>query len=204
MANCISFIVFLHTEAVTGCPAHAGCMCDSRSVRLAIQERLEHFFVLTVWWFVFECQIVRQHSVISCTLLHTCEFLQQTWIFLKIKYIGHLVVLYKLPNSPILPSEQQTLLLHCVDVRLQVSTITCSSSGCKNIIIIIIFLHGLGRLTCSGFDALPSFLGASTISSSSRFAVEGVFRQSGVVHSFEVDDPVLFVFESNVLYPRDL
>ena len=54
------------------------------------------------------------------------------------------------------------------------------------IIIIIIFLHGLGRLTCSGIDALPSFPGASTISSSSRFVVEGVFRESGVVHSFKV------------------
>ena len=42
------------------------------------------------------------------------------------------------------------------------------------------------------------------ISSSSRFAVEGVFRQSGVVHSFKVVDPVLFVFESHVLYSRDL
>ena len=62
------------------------------------------------------------------------------------------------------------------------------------IIIIIIFLHGLGRLTCSGIDALPSFPGASTISSSSGFVVEGVFRQSGVVHSFKVVDPVLFVF----------
>jgi len=27
------------------------------------------------------------------------------------------------------------------------------------IIIIIIFFHGLGRLTCSGIDALPSFPG---------------------------------------------
>jgi len=33
----------------------------------------------------------------------------------------------------------------------------------KNFIIIIIFLHGLGRLTCSGFDAFPSFPRASTI-----------------------------------------
>jgi hypothetical protein len=39
------------------------------------------------------------------------------------------------------------------------------------IIIIIIFLHGLGRLTCSAIDALPSFPRASTISSSSRFVV---------------------------------
>ena len=54
------------------------------------------------------------------------------------------------------------------------------------IIITIIFLHGLGRLTCFGIDALPSFPGASTISSSSRFVVEGVFRESGVVHSFKV------------------
>jgi hypothetical protein len=58
------------------------------------------------------------------------------------------------------------------------------------IIIIIIFLHGLGRLTCSGFDALPSFPGASTISSSSKFVVEGVFRESGVVRSLKVVDPV--------------
>jgi len=70
--------------------------------------------------------------------------------------------------------------------------------------VIIIFLHGLGRLTCSGIDALPSFPGASTISSSSRFVVEGVFRQSGVVRSFNVVDPVLFVFESHVFYSRDL
>jgi len=72
------------------------------------------------------------------------------------------------------------------------------------IIIIIIFLHGLGRLTCSGIEALPSFPGASTISSSSRFVVEGVFWGSGVVHSFKVVDPGLFVFESHVLYFRDL
>ena len=31
----------------------------------------------------------------------------------------------------------------------------------------LFFLHGLGRLTCSGIDALPSFPGTSTISSSS-------------------------------------
>ena len=72
------------------------------------------------------------------------------------------------------------------------------------IMIMIIFLHGLGRLTCSGIDALPSFPGASVIPSSPGFVVEGVFRESGVVHSFEVVDPVLFVFESHVLYSRDL
>ena len=65
--------------------------------------------------------------------------------------------------------------------------------------IIIIFLHGLGRLTCSGIDALPSFPGVSTVSSSSRFVVEGVRRESGIVHSFKLVDPVLFVFEPHVL-----
>ena len=69
---------------------------------------------------------------------------------------------------------------------------------------IIIFLHGLGRLTCSGIDALPSFPEASAIPSSLGFVGEGVFRESGVVHSFEVVDPVLFVFESRVLYSRDV
>jgi hypothetical protein len=48
--------------------------------------------------------------------------------------------------------------------------------------ITIIFLHGLGRLTCSGIDALPSFPGASAIPSSPGFVCEGVFRESGVVH----------------------
>jgi hypothetical protein len=59
-------------------------------------------------------------------------------------------------------------------------------------------------LTCSGIDALPSFPGASAIPSSSEFVGEGVFRESGVVRSFEVVDPVLSVFESHVLYSRDL
>ena len=58
----------------------------------------------------------------------------------------------------------------------------------------------MGRLTCSGIDAIPSFLGASTVSSSS-FVVEGVFRQSGVVRSFKVVYLVLFVFESHVCIP---
>ena len=72
------------------------------------------------------------------------------------------------------------------------------------IIIIIVFLHGLGRLTCSGIDVLSSFPGASTVSSSSRFVVDGVFRESGVVRSFKVVDPVLFVFGSHVLCSSDL
>ena len=53
-------------------------------------------------------------------------------------------------------------------------------------IIIIIFLHGLDRLTSSGIDALPSFPRASTISSSSAFVAEEVFRQSVVIHSLKV------------------
>ena len=62
------------------------------------------------------------------------------------------------------------------------------------LLLLLLLLHGLGRLICSGIDAFPSFPGASTISWSSRFVVEGVFRKSGVVHSFQVVDPVLFVF----------
>jgi hypothetical protein len=79
----------------------------------------------------------------------------------------------------------------------------CRTKMCRRNIIII-FLHGLGRLTCSGIDALPSFPGASTIPSSPEFVCERVFRESGVVHSFEVVDPVLFVFKSYVVYSRDL
>jgi len=51
------------------------------------------------------------------------------------------------------------------------------------IIIIIIFLHGLGRFTYSGIDVLPSFPGTSTISSSSGFEAEGVFQESVVIYS---------------------
>ena len=72
------------------------------------------------------------------------------------------------------------------------------------IIIITIFPYGLGLLTCSGIDALPSFLRSSTISSSSRSVVDDMFRQSGVVRSFRMVDPVFFVFGSYVLYSRDL
>ena len=64
----------------------------------------------------------------------------------------------------------------------------------------IIFFHVLGLLTCSGIETLPSFPGSYRITSSLRFVGEGVIRQSGVVHSFEVVGPVLFVFESHVLY----
>jgi len=72
------------------------------------------------------------------------------------------------------------------------SAICFIESACilTKFIIIIILLHALGRLTCSGIDALPLFPGASTISSSSRFVVDGVFRQSGVVRSFKVVDTV--------------
>jgi hypothetical protein len=60
--------------------------------------------------------------------------------------------------------------------------------------VIIIFLYGLGRLTFSGIDPLPSFPRASTIVNSSRFVVEGAFRKSGVVQSFKMDDPVLLTW----------
>ena len=59
-------------------------------------------------------------------------------------------------------------------------------------------------MTSFGIEALPSFPRASTISSSSRFVVEGVFRESGVFHFFKVVDPDLFVFDSHVFYSRDL
>jgi hypothetical protein len=49
---------------------------------------------------------------------------------------------------------------------------------------------------------LPSFPRASTISSSSRFVVEGVFRNPVVVNSLKTVDSVLFVFGSHVLYSR--
>jgi hypothetical protein len=70
--------------------------------------------------------------------------------------------------------------------------------------IIVISLHGLGLLTCSGIEASPCFPGASTIPSSSRFVVEGVFHEPDVVHSLKMVDSVLFVFGSHVLYSRDL
>jgi hypothetical protein len=70
------------------------------------------------------------------------------------------------------------------------------------IIIIIIFFHGLGHLNSSGIDALQSFPGTPTISSSSRLVVEGVFRESGVVHSFKMFDPILFVFGAHYFFFR--
>jgi len=72
----------------------------------------------------------------------------------------------------------------------------------QNFIIFIIL--GLGRLTCSGIDALPSFPGASTVSSSSGFVFEGVFRQSVFIHSLKAVDPNLSVFGSYILYSRDI
>jgi hypothetical protein len=56
------------------------------------------------------------------------------------------------------------------------------------------FLYGLSCLAYSGIDALSSFPGASIISSSSRLVIEGVLRESGVVHSFKMVDPILFAF----------
>jgi hypothetical protein len=72
------------------------------------------------------------------------------------------------------------------------------------IIIIIIIIHGLGCLTCSGIDALPPFPGASTISSSLRLVVKGVFQESSVIHSSKMVDPILFVFGAHFFYSTNL
>jgi len=87
--------------------------------------------------------------------------------------------------------------------RLQ-KLISLCCMGQKSLFVIIIFLHRLGRLTCSGIDALSSFPGAPTISSCSEFVVEGVFRQSVVIHFLKVVDPILFLFGYYILYSRDL
>ena len=86
-------------------------------------------------------------------------------------------------------------------VQLWNSHILCSTGQTRRamyvvIIIIIIFFYGLGLFTCSGIDASPSFLRTPTISSSSRFIFEGVFRQSDV-RFFKIVDPVLFLFGSH-------
>jgi hypothetical protein len=56
--------------------------------------------------------------------------------------------------------------------------------GRSNFIIVIFFffllcllllLHGLGHLTCSSINMLPSHPGVSKISSSSRLVIEGTF-----------------------------
>jgi len=100
------------------------------------------------------------------------------------------------------------LWLHSLKVAQLLRSAAClhtnQSRSYLNHLVVIIFLHALGRLTRSGIDALPSFSGASTISSSSRFLPEAVFRMSGVVHSFQTVDPVLFVFGSLVSYSRGL
>jgi len=61
------------------------------------------------------------------------------------------------------------------------------------IIIIIIFFHGLGRLTCSGIDALPSFPGSSTITFSCQVVCHLVRRCPRLC---------VFAFEYFV-FPRD-
>ena len=53
------------------------------------------------------------------------------------------------------------------------------------------------------FDLFRQRRVASTVSSSSRFVVQGVFRESGVFHSFKMVDPVLFMFGSHVLHSID-
>ena len=56
-------------------------------------------------------------------------------------------------------------------------------------------------MTCSSIDSLPSFPRASTISPSSKFVVEGVFRKSGVVLSFKMVDLVLFCVDLTSFNP---
>ena len=110
-------------------------------------------------------------------------------------------------NSSHLRQHRVNQSFFCVLPRLVWPTASHSTVLLANlfiIIIIIILIHGLGRLNCSGIDALPSFPGSSTVSFSSSFVVEGIFWESGVVHSLKLIDPVLFVFESHVLYSRDL
>ena len=94
--------------------------------------------------------------------------------------------------------------LRCLPCKIRKDTFEMLAYSVFIIIFFFFFFHGSGRLTSSGNDALPSFPRASTISSSSRFVVEGVFRESGIVHSFKMVDPVLFAFGSHVLYSRDL
>jgi hypothetical protein len=83
-------------------------------------------------------------------------------------------------------------------------TVILNQSAALKILIIIIFLYGLVQLTCYGIDALPLFPGASTISSSSRLVVEGMFRESSVIHSFKVVNSMLFVLGAHFLYSRNL
>jgi hypothetical protein len=69
-----------------------------------------------------------------------------------------------------------------------------------NLLLSFFFFHGLGP----GIDMLPPHPRASTISSSSRLVIEGMFRKSDVVHSSEVVDPILFIFGYYILYSRNL
>jgi hypothetical protein len=71
-------------------------------------------------------------------------------------------------------------------------------------IIVTIFLHGLASLTCFGINALPSFSGASTISFSWRLVVVDVFRESSVIQSFKMVNPILFEFGAHFLYSINL
>jgi len=90
-------------------------------------------------------------------------------------------------------------------INITIFWVMTSGSLFKFTNVIIIFLRGLGRLTCSGIDALPSFPGASKVSSSSKFVVEGMFRKSGVVRSFKVVDPVFFYIRvSRLVLQRSL
>ena len=92
----------------------------------------------------------------------------------------HCVLSVKFQNIPL--ASDVVILVNNVYVMTK-ETVWAHPIGVHTKIIIIVFLHGLGRLTCSDIDASPSFPWASTISSSSRFVFDGVFRESGVVSS---------------------
>ena len=126
-------------------------------------------------------------SLSACTSLHFAFFSTYIYIYIYIYIFIYLYICISRDTSHKTWSGSVSPTNCCKSQHLQLT-----SSPSDPLHVIIIFLHGLGRLSCSGIDALPSFPGASTVSSSSRFVVEGVFRQSGVVHSFKVVDPVFF------------
>jgi len=73
--NCVSFIVFLHTQAVTGCAAAIAAMFG-----VPIQERLLSLSVCWpfggLYWSVRVSDSMR--SLAAPSFVRTCEFPQQT------------------------------------------------------------------------------------------------------------------------------
>ena len=160
---------------------------------VTIRNYFGYLIILRIFNLGISCTVV----VLTCFVMCGCAYVLLICVLIFIVFcIASFMYIY----SYLFCLYQREDYCHRVTTQLQLIIIMIIII----IIIIIIFLNGLGRLTCSGIDALPSSPGASTVSSSSRFVVEGVFRKTGVVRSFKVVDPVLFVFESHVLYSRDL